>query len=403
MNDGRWNLDVLYTGFDSGKFKRDMARLEEVNGMLGAEAEKLADRSPRENLMAIVPLLEERRLLSGALSDYCLFRQTADTSDGDAASANGRVNMLCGAAAKAMSEITRYIASIDDLEEVTAGQAGLARYMDYFRREKQKGRHLLTGDGEDVAAMYDVSGGKAWEELQSYETSGVTEELNGEGLSLTELRNLAYDHDSVVRKAGDENEPRCEEKIKGPVAFALNSIKLQSISECRLRGFESVLDKSLFMADMKRETLDALWGTVEEYLPVFHSYYKAKGEALGHKNGLPWYDMFAPMSSSKRTSTIEQAREHRVGVFSAFDGELADTANRAFADSWIDVYPRKGKVGGAYCEPAFGAGQFRILTNFGGMFGDVITLAHELGHGFHEMLVKDNDVLNRDYSRRERR
>ena len=209
MNDGRWNLDVLYTGFDSGKFKRDMARLEEVNGMLGAEAEKLADRSPRENLMAIVPLLEERRLLSGALSDYCLFRQTADTSDGDAASANGRVNMLCGAAAKAMSEITRYIASIDDLEEVTAGQAGLARYMDYFRREKQKGRHLLTGDGEDVAAMYDVSGGKAWEELQSYETSGVTEELNGEGLSLTELRNLAYDHDSAVRKAAYEAELRC--------------------------------------------------------------------------------------------------------------------------------------------------------------------------------------------------
>lgn len=398
MNEGRWNLDVLYTGFDSDKFKSDMARLEAVNGLLAEEAKRLGSRSPKENLMAIVPLLEERRLLSGALSDYCLFRQTADTSDGDAASANGRVNMLSGAAAKAMSEITRYIASIDDLDEAIAGEPGLARYKNYFRREKQKGQHLLTGDGEDVTAMYDVSGGKAWEELHSYETSGATEELNGESLSLTELRNLACDHDGAVRKAAYEAELKCYEKIKGPVAFALNSIKLQSISECRLRGFESVLDKSLFMADMRRETLDALWGAIDEYLPVFHSYYKAKGGALGYKNGLPWYEMFAPMGSSKRTFTIGQTREYIVNVFSSFDGELADTANRAFAESWIDVYPRKGKVGGAYCEPTFGAGQFRILTNFGGMFGDVITLAHELGHGFHEMLVKDNGVLNRDYS-----
>ena len=73
-----------------------------------------------------------------------------------------------------------------------------------------------------------------------------------------------------MRKAAYEAELKCYEKIKGPVAFALNSIKLQSISECRLRGFESVLDKSLFMADMRRETLDALWGAIDEYLPVFH-------------------------------------------------------------------------------------------------------------------------------------
>ena len=254
MNEGRWNLDALYTGFDSGKFKRDMARLDEVNGMLGAEAKRLAGRSPKENLMAIVPLLEEHKLLSCALSDYCLFRQTTDSSDGAAASANGRVNMLSGAAARAMSEITRYIASIsiEELDEAMAGEPGLTQYRNYFRREKQRTQHLLTGDGEDVAAKYDVSGGKTWEKLQAYETSGVTEELKGKSLSLTELRNLAYDPDGSVRKAAYEAELKCYDKIKGPVAFALNSIKLQSISECELRGFDSVLDKSLFMAEMKR-------------------------------------------------------------------------------------------------------------------------------------------------------
>ena len=154
MYDGRWNLDALYTGFDSDKFKSDMARLDEVNALLGAEAKRLAGRSPRENLMATVPLLEEHKLLSCALSDYCLFRQTTDSSDGAAASANGRVNMLSGAAARAMSEITRYIASIsiEELDEAMAGEPGLTQYRNYFRREKQRTQHLLTGDGEDVAA-----------------------------------------------------------------------------------------------------------------------------------------------------------------------------------------------------------------------------------------------------------
>lgn len=85
-----------------------------------------------------------------------------------------------------------------------AGEPGLTQYRNYFRREKQRTQHLLTGDGEDVAAKYDVSGGKTWEKLQAYETSGVTEELKGKSLSLTELRNLAYDPDGSVRKAAYE-------------------------------------------------------------------------------------------------------------------------------------------------------------------------------------------------------
>ncbi len=398
MADGRWSLDALYTGFESEDFKADVGRLGEVNGLLAEAARRTDGDTPRDNLLAIIPLLEERRLLFGSLSDYCLFRQTMDTEDGKAASAAGRVNMLAGNAARALSEITRYIASIDDIEAAIAGEPLLEAYRGYLLREKEKGKHLLSGDGEDVAALYDVSGGKAWEELHSYITSCAAAELNGKSLSLTELRNLAYDPDGEVRRAAYAAELCSYESIKAPAAFALNSIKLQSISECRLRGFESVLDKSLFSANMKRGTLEALWGAVEEYLPAFHRYYRAKARALGYENGLPWHELFAPIGKSTRSFTIEQARDYILTVFSNVDAELANTASRAFEEDWIDVYPRKGKVGGAYCEPAFGRGQFRILTNFGGTFGDVVTLAHELGHGFHEMLIRDNAVLNRDYS-----
>ena len=100
---------------------------------------------------------------------------------------------------------------------------------------------------------------------------------------------------------------------------------------------------------MKRETLDAMLGAMEEYMPKFRQYLRAKGKALGHENGLPWYDLFAPMGKSTARYTTEDAKRILVELFSTFDSELADMVARAFDEEWIDFYPRDGKSGGAFC------------------------------------------------------
>ena len=156
MNEGRWNLDVLYTGFDSGKFKRDMARLEAVNGLLAGGSKKARGPQPEGKPHG------DSAAAGGAQAAFLRpFRLLPVPPDGgylrrsDAASANGRVNMLSGAAARAMSEITRYIASIsiDDLDEAIAGEPGLDPVQELLPQRKAEGtQHLLTGDGEDVAA-----------------------------------------------------------------------------------------------------------------------------------------------------------------------------------------------------------------------------------------------------------
>ena len=149
---------------------------------------------------------------------------------------------------------------------------------------------------------------------------------------------------------------------------------------------------------MKRETLDALLSAMEEYLPVFHKYLRAKAKALGHEGGLPWYDLFAPMGKSDVTYTVEDAKGYLLGIFSDFDDELAEMVKTAFEQRWIDFYPREGKVGGAFDCGVPSAGQSRVLTNFDGSHSDVVTLAHELGHSFHDRQVFKNSALNQDYS-----
>ena len=154
---------------------------------------------------------------------------------------------------------------------------------------------------------------------------------------------------------------------------------------------------TLMDARMKRETLDAMMEAIKEYLPKFRKYLRKKGEMLGHSNGLPWYDLFAPLGKADKTYTIEEAKDYLVNCFSDFSQDLADMMAEAFDNEWIDFYPRKGKEGGAFCAGVCCLKQSRILTNFDGYFGSIGTLAHELGHAYHNRQIENQRIMNQDY------
>ena len=209
---------------------------------------------------------------------------------------------------------------------------------------------------------------------------------------------MAYDSDAKVRKSAYEAELKAYDKIRDAVAFSLNSIKAQVLTECELRGFASPLAMTLHNAHMKQETLDALLHTMQSYMPKFHAYLRRKAELLGYKNGLPWYELFAPLGEETKTYRIEEAKEYLLKHFRPFAEDMADMMERAFDESWIDFFPRKGKVGGAFCANLSGVKQSRVLTNYDGALGDIVTLAHELGHAYHGMMIENHRPLNTDYS-----
>ena len=282
--------------------------------------------------------------------------------------------------------------------ELVAQDEILTAYTFFFENIRKSSRYLLPGMGEEIMAKMGLSGGNAWAELQQFLTSTVEVDYRDTKTNLSAIRNLAYDADPAVRKDAYDAELAYYSRIADPVAYALNSIKLETLNTCELRGYEGPLDKTLKESYMSRQTLDAMLGAMDEYLPKFWQYLKAKGKALGHENGLPWYDLFAPMGTVAGKYTAQEARDYLVKLFSGFDAELADMVARAFDEAWIDFYPRSGKAGGAFCAIVECLDESRILANFDGLFGDIVTLAHELGHAFHNQCINGHRPLNKEYS-----
>ena len=397
MNDV-WNLDPLYKGFDDPAYEADMAALKEAVRTITAFAEKLPGMDPLEGLTQGVALQEDFSVLVGKLAGYASLRQAADTRDSEAGSRMGQVMALYSGVAAPFAAFKDWATKLPNLTELVEGDENLRDYSFMFRNMADSARYLLPGIGEAVMAKMGLSGGDAWSEMQQYLTSTVPVTYRGNTTNLSSIRNLAYDPDPQVRKDAYEAELACYDRIKDAVAYALNSIKLETISDCQLRGYESPLHRTVHHNDMKMETLNAMLEAMEEYEPKFWQYLKAKAKALGHENGLPWYDLFAPMGKSSTKFTAQGARDYLVELFAGFDQELSDMVATAFDDAWIDFYPRSGKAGGAFCADVAHLKQSRILTNFDGMFGDVVTLAHELGHAFHNLCIFPHRPLNQGYS-----
>lgn len=175
------------------------------------------------------------------------------------------------------------------------------------------------------------------------------------------------------------------------MAACLCGVKGEALTMVEAQHYDSVLDKTLAQSNMDRQTLDAMWTAIREVLPDFRRYLRKKGELLGHKDGIAFYDLFAPVSMpdyTPATYTVEQAREKLVYEMSKFSPEMGQFIADAFENRWIDMFPREGKSGGAFCAGLHAYDQSRVLTNFAGSFSDVSTLAHELGHAWHNRCMK---------------
>lgn len=392
-----WNLNPIYTGFDDPRFEEDLQALrrtvrdlEELTQHLTGDSAALLKRG--------LTLQEQLQELAEKLLCYAELRQAACTTDAEAGSKIGKIMGVYSDSAAPVAAFEGWLAAIPDLDSLIASDPLFEEYRFILERKKLGSLHLLPGIGEKVMAKLKISGSNAWAELQQYLTSTVKVTYRGEEINLSAVRNLAYSTEAEVRKDAYEAELACYSAIEDSVAYALNSLKLETLNECELRGYESPLARTLEQSNMEKKTLDAMFAAIDQKLPMFRRYLKAKAHALGHENGLPWYDLFAPMGKSSTRFTTQDARDYLVELFSHFDDELSGMVARAFDEEWIDFYPRSGKAGGAFCSGVSCIGQSRILTNFDGTLGDVVTLAHELGHAFHNQCIADHRPLNHDYS-----
>lgn len=393
-----WSLKELYNGYEDEAFKKDFGALKVTVDTYIEKVAKLNAEEPVQSIREVLLAMESVQKLTERLYIFCSLKQSVNTMDADAAAYMGRMDSVLSNMAKAETAFGKFVAAQPDLEQVAASDEVLKEYAYMLTRIKEDAKYLLSEDVEEAVSKLNASGGSAWSDMHNYLTSTLKVDYEGGQVTLSAIRNMAYSKDAAVRKSAYEAEVAGYEKIKDAIAFSLNSIKKQVLTMTELRGYESPLDLTLKKAGMKRETLDAMLTAMKEYFPKFHQYLKRKGELLGHKNGLPWYDLFAPMGTVNRSFTPEEAGEYLVNLFEGFAPDSADMVRRAFAESWIDFYPHDGKVGGAFCCNVQGLKQSRILTNFDGTLSDVVTLAHELGHAYHNSQIHSHRPCNTDYS-----
>ena len=386
-----WTLEDLYPSFESQEFKQDVEAYKALKGKF----ESLTLEDSIEGITQVVKLLEESTVLTGRLYNYIHLTLATDTTHETATQVEVQLAGVSADLQATYAKVSKFLGTIQT--DITTDPF-LAEYRYYFEEAKKDATHLLSDELEEVLAKMSISGGKAWSQLFDFMWSSAQGEYKGEVVTLSEIRGKAYDSDAEVRKSAYEAELKMYDAIKEPIAFSLNHIKKEVLTTSQLRGFESPLAHTLEASRMSRETLDALLEAIREYLPNFRKYLRHKAALLGHENGLPFYDLFAPVGNSSRTFTVEESKDYLIENFKTFSADLAEMTVEFFDKLYIDFYPRKGKVGGAFCANLPMIKQSRVLTNFTGSLSDVVTLAHELGHAYHGLHIENHRPLNQDYS-----
>lgn len=376
-----WDLSYLYQSFDDPAFHADLARYSKEIAALRDILQ--SDLAPLDKLEQLVDAQEMLSALSDRLFSFCGLTQAVDASNTEAMKYADMLDVIANESVMVSSAITRYIGQLPNLEELIASSEKLQCVAFSLREAAEDVKHTLPPEIEPWILQMQLSGGNAFSQLRDKLDSTHTANYRGEEIPLSAVRGLAYDADAAVRKDAYEAEIASYKKLELPMSYCLNSIKMEARTISKARGYDSVLDMTLSRSRMDKATLDAMMTAIREYLPHFRRYMKAKAKLLGHKNGLPFYDLFAPVGESVHTYTIEEAREMLVRLLGQFSPEMGKFIDNAFEQRWIDIFPREGKSGGAFCSSVHFADRSLVMTNFTGSFSDVSTIAHELGHAWH--------------------
>ncbi len=387
-----WDLTVFYKDFDDPEFKDDLARLpKEIDAFTAAIAAPAEDEVKK-----LVSLIHQEEALSNLFERLSLMIELTLSVDANNKAANAAMAPLMRAvmgSSLASNAFSRYLASLENLDAIIDADDELKARAFALREAAEDAKHQLPEALEKPVLKMQLSGGEAFSQLRDKLDATLLVDYDGKQIPLSAVRALAYDGDADTRRRAYEAELASYKKIELPMSFCLNNLKAEGETMAALKGYKGVLDMALAHSRMDEKTLEAMWTAIREALPELREYFKAKGRLLGHENGLPFYDLFAPVGQSTRTYTVEEARALLLDLFGKFCPEMGEMMRTAFDEGWIDMYPREGKSGGAFCSGYYAKNISRVMTNFAGSASDVSTLAHELGHAFNNRMLHHKPIM----------
>lgn len=395
-----WDLSHLYPAMDSPAFKADLERaLTESQRFAELYRGKLGPFAQREDAASVlaeaVAAYETLSDLLGRIGAYAGLVYSGDTTDPQRAKFYGDTQDRLNAA---VTELLFFELELNRIEPALmariSGQAPLSHWKPWLDDLAKDKPHQLEDRIEELFHEKSMTGQAAWNRLFDETIASLRFKLDGEELTLELTLNKLQDADGAVRKAAAE---ALSEVFRGQLrTFALITNTLAKDKEIsdRWRKFEDVADSRHLANRVEREVVDALVSAVREAYPrLSHRYYKLKAKWFGREQ-LDFWDRNAPLPQvEQRTIPWTEARDTVLDAYHAFSPEMAGIAQRFFDERWIDAPARPGKAPGAFAHPTVPSAHPYVLVNYQGKPRDVMTLAHELGHGVHQVLAGPNGAL----------
>lgn len=394
----RWDMSNVYPSLDSTRLADD---IEHVTGMItaleGLAASlpgfdiQVSDAALAESTNAYLQQTNQMLELLTTIRAYVYSFITTDSFNQQAMRLMSRIDQIVVRSESIGVKFAAWVGRAGSRLKPILAKPGQAQSHAFFMQETlKKSRYLMDAHQEDLAGDLSLSGARAWTKLQGTVTSQTTVEFEIDGevqsLPMPALINLRSHPDETIRRRAYEAEMVAWKAIEEPLAAAMNGIKGWTNTLNQRRGREDALHSAIDEAKIDRPTLEAMLGAMTDSLPVFRRYFKSKAKRLG-KAQLAWWDLFAPMGVNHQTYTYDTARTLILANFARFSLDLEQLAALAFEHNWIDAEQRKGKRGGAFCMGVPGVKESRILCNFDGSLDQLSTIAHELGHAYHNECI----------------
>lgn len=444
-----WDLGSIYPDINSEKYKSDLAKLTEGIKTLKALNDQAENPDQKNHLNIqnwIADFFKADDILGPLANTLAAYSYSIYSVDTTSKSLLDNLNQVESLTDQYEIQLNRFSHTVAKnrgiLSEFYANFPQYKKYEFSINEMLEDDIHTLSPELEGIIAKLQQTGGRAWDRLHEQLISNLKDPETGK--LFNELRNDAYSPDARLRKESWQKEIALLKQNEIAFAASLNNLKGETLSLLEERSWNCAIDRALSSSRMKKETLDALIAAIEESLPQWRRYLKAKAEYLknhnatastncGKEKGLAFYDLFAPLDGNTASDgntntagqtetgcntatpsatnnraaseesllsknwTFEEARDYIIKEFTSFSPVMGDFAKNAFDKNWIDARVHPGKVGGAYCQDFYVQKESRVLSNFTGAFSDIITLAHELGHAFHFFCIKDKDYRNANY------
>ncbi|MDR4228121.1 M3 family oligoendopeptidase [Bacillus mojavensis] len=400
--DKTWDLDSFFKGgSQSEEFKR---YIEKLSQSLRAFQDMTDAFEPPETpadagrLTTLLDAFEQNSVKLQQAGAFVSCLQAQNISDQKANEHKSFMHQLVADFQSSLVTLDHKLVEIDQgVWEELLKTPGLREVSYILNERRERVAEKLSPDKEKLIGSLAVDGYHAWDDLYHIVVGKMTIPFEEKQLSVGQAENMMSHQDRTVRKTVFERINHAWEREQDIFSSTLNHLAGFRLETYKARGWQDVLKEPLQINRMKKETLDTMWQVITENKQPFVQFLNRKASMLGLEK-LNWYDVEAPIGSAGKEYSYDEAANLIISQFSTFGRKLSAFTEKAFRDRWIEAEDRSGKRVGGFCTSFPDSGESRIFMTFSGSASNVSTLAHELGHAFHQEAMLNVRPLNRSYA-----